>query len=115
MEAVPMTAPISNNPALIDHRGAGGSNNENVGSGNKTAAGSAEPAAKRQDDAVSVSNASQALGSSATAQSNSSIQNANQAAELAQNIASFFAENSTAALAAHGNGSAGLADLLKAS
>jgi hypothetical protein len=110
-----MASPISNNnPALIDHRRAGSSNNEHATNGNKASNGSEEPAAKRQDDAISVSNAAQALGSSVSGQNSGNIQNASQASEVAKNIASLFAENGAGALNAHGNASAGLASLLKA-
>ncbi|MCF6324766.1 MAG: hypothetical protein L3J89_10685 [Gammaproteobacteria bacterium] len=111
-----MASPISNNnPALIDHRRAGGSNNESATNDNKMNAGNEEAAAKRQDDAISVSNAAHALGTTISSQNNGNIQNASQASEVARNIASFFAENGTGALTAHGNGNAGLANLLKAS
>jgi len=110
-----MASPISNNnPALIDHRRAGGSNNESATNSNKMNTGNETAAAKRQDDAISVSNAAQALGSSVSSQHNSNIQNASQASEVAKNIASFFAGNGTDALTAHGSGNAGLANLLKA-
>jgi hypothetical protein len=110
-----MASPISNNnPTLIDHRRAGSSNNEHATNGNKASNGSEEPAAKRQDDAISVSNAAQALGSSVSGQNSGNIQNASQASEVAKNIASLFAENGAGALNAHGNASAGLASLLKA-
>ncbi len=111
-----MAAPISNNnPALIDHKRAGSTSSEDTGNDSKTASGNEEAAAMRQDDAISVSNVAQALGSSATAQSGTTIQNADQAAALAQIIAEFFAQNGPGALAAHANDNAGLADLLKAS
>ena len=110
-----MATPISNNnPALTDHRRAGNSNNENAGGIKNSAVAGEETAVQRQDDAVNVSNAAQALGSSATSQGEGNLQNSNQAAELAQKIASFFAENGAGALAAHGNSSNSLADLLKA-
>lgn len=109
-----MAAPISNNnPALIDHKRTGAGSNQETGNGNKAAAGSEETAARRQDDAVSVSNAAQALGS--TSGNSANIRTSEQAAELAQNISAFFADNGRAALAAHGNGNSGLASLLKAS
>lgn len=111
-----MAAPISNNnPLLTEHRRAGNGTSEGAGSNNPAAAKNAETATQRQDDAVNVSNTAQALGSSSASQSSANIQNAEQAAELAQKIADFFTENGPAALAAHGNGSANLADLLKAS
>ncbi len=110
-----MAAPISNNnPALIDHRKAEGSSSEAADNGNRAAPSGEETAAKRQDDAVSVSNAAQALGSSATSAGTGNVSSSEQAAELAQNIASFFAENGVGALAAHGNGNTGLASLLRA-
>ncbi len=81
-----MAAPISNNnPALIDHR------------------------------RVNVSNVAQALGSAATTHGSANIQNADQAAALAQNIAEFFAQNGPGALATHANDRTALTDLLKAS
>lgn len=110
-----MASPISNNnPTLIDHRRAGNSNSDNAANGNKPATGNEQTAAKRQDDAISVSNAAQALGSTVSIENNDTIQNSSQASEVAKNIAAFFAENGTGALAAHGNGNAGLASLLKA-
>ncbi len=110
-----MASPISNNnPALIDHRRSGGSNNESTTNGNKMNADNEVAATRRQDDAISVSNAAQALGTAVSSQNNGNIQNSSQASEVAKNIASFFAENGTGALTAHGNGSAGLANLLKA-
>jgi len=111
-----MAAPISNNnPALIDHRKADSTNNNESGNGSSATGSNDETAARRQDDAVSVSKAAQALGSSATSLEAGNIETADQAAELAQNIASFFAENGPGALAAHDNGNAGLAGLLKTS
>ncbi|VAW90091.1 hypothetical protein MNBD_GAMMA17-1627 [hydrothermal vent metagenome] len=110
-----MASPISNNnPALIDHRRAGNANDESATNGNKAATGNEQPAARRQDDAISVSNAAHALGSSVSNQNNGNIQSASQASDVAKNIASFFAENGAGALTAHGNGTAGLANLLKA-
>ncbi len=109
-----MTAPITNNnPILTDHKRAGSSQNEQPSRGGNAATSDAQTAIKRQDDAVNVSNAAQALSSSEN-QSTGRIQNAAQASELAQQIASFFAENSPSALTAHGNGNSELASLLKA-
>lgn len=111
-----MATPISNNnQLLIDQRKAETTNSTTSGNGNKTTDSSDETAAKRQDDAINVSNAAQVLGSSTANYSGAnSVQNAAQATELAQNIATFFAENGAAALATHGNGNSDLATLLRA-
>jgi len=110
-----MASPISNNnPTLIDQRRTGSSNNEHATSSNSASNGGEEPVAKRQDDAISVSNAAQALGSSISSQNSGNIHNTSQASEVAKNIASLFAENGAGALNAHGKASAGLASLLKA-
>ncbi len=110
-----MTAPITNNnPILTDHKRAGSSQNEQPSRGGNAATSDAQTAVNRQDDAVNVSNAAQALGGTMDNQGTGRIQNSAQASELAQQIASFFAENSLSALTAHGNGNSELASLLKA-
>jgi len=110
-----MASAISNNnPVLIDHKRAGSSDNDSATNGNKANTGNEEAATSRQDDAISVSNAAHALGSAVNSQNNGNIQDASQAAEVARNIVSLFAENGAAALTAHGNGNAGLVKLVKA-
>ncbi len=111
-----MAAPISNNNQLLtEHRRAGNGASEGAGNNSPDATTKVETATQRQDDAINVSNTAQALGNSTASQSSGTIQNAAQATELAQKIADFFTENGPGALAAHGNGNASLAELLKAS
>lgn len=97
-----MVALISDkNHSVIDNNKSADANKETPQHERNSAADGEEFAAKRQNNAVSVSHAAQVLSQSATQNGVGNISSSERAAKLTQQVVAFFAENGAAALNTH--------------